>query len=175
MILMQGTPGQLRYLLHSVRTRNGPAGRLYAVPINTFIANALQTGRNVVNGLVLEVMILGLLFAGAALSYKARSELANSRADNLMLRANGFDEHTLLAMYVERSEAEICRSLLFALPAIFLVDAFTNMGQPGASLGPSLKTALCALGLTWVVARLSTAIAVRREARIANFDSGQAL
>lgn len=92
-----------------------------------------------------------------------------------MLRANGFDEHILLKVYVERSEAEIYRSLLLAVPAFVLVDTFTNLGQPGASLGPSMKTVLCTLAITWAVARLSTAMAIRREARIASFDNGQVL
>lgn len=175
MILTQAPPGKIRSLMKEINKNQDPANRLYAASSSKFIQDALLTGENAVNGPVLEIMLVGLLFAGIALSYKARTTMANSRKQNLMLKANGFDEHLLSKIYTEINESEIMKSSLFALPAIFIVDTMTNMAEPGAALGPDAKTYLTLLGLTWGVGRISTAYALRREAKLASFDKGQEL
>lgn len=137
--------------------------RVFVVPAENFVADTLQTGKNTVNGLVLQAMALGLIFGGVALSGRDSNELISNRENNRLLKVNGFNERHIAKMYAEKAEADTLQSSLFAVPGILLVDAFTNMGQPGAALGPSAKTYLCVLGLTWGVKRLGTSVAVRKE------------
>ncbi len=176
MILMDSTKQKVQSILRKVQsTQNTSSQRLFAATSQEFSYNALQTGQNAVDGLVLEAMMLGLGFAGIAISYKARTNLANNRKVNLFLKANGFSEKMVSKIYTEKMESEIIESSLFAFPAVILFDAMTNLGEPGAALGPSLKTYLTILGLTWGVGRLSTSFALRREASNFNFDKGQVL
>lgn len=178
MILMDSTKQKIESILNKVQANSNTdpnSKRLYVATTQEFSNNALQTGQNAVDGLVLEAMMLGLGFAGIAISYKARTNLANNRKVNLFLKANGFTEKMVSKIYTEKMESEIIESSLFAFPAVLLFDAMTNLGEPGAALGPSLKTYLTILGLTWGVGRLSTSIALRREATNYNFDKGQVL
>ncbi len=175
MILTQASPSQIRHLINALNPNNQLQNRIYAVTTQQFINNALLTGENAVNGPVLEIMTVGLLFAGIALSYKSRTTLANNRNQNLMLKANGFNEHLIAKIYNEITENEVFKSSFFALPGVFLVDTMTNMAEPGATLGPDLKTYLTLLGLTWGIGKLSTSYALRKEAHIATFEKGQEL
>lgn len=137
--------------------------RVFVVPADKFVSDTLQTGKNTVNGLVLQAMALGLIFGGVALSGRDSNELISNRENNRLLKVNGFSERHIARMYAEKADADALQSSLFAMPGIILVDTFTNLGQPGAALGPSAKTYLCVLGLTWGVKRIGTSIAVRKE------------
>ena len=142
---------------------NDISKRVFVVPSEEFLSNTLQTGKNSVNGLVLQAMALGLLFGGVALSGKTSSQLINNRENNRMLKVNGFSERMIARLYTEMAEADALQSSLLAVPGVFLVDAFTNTSQPGAALGPSINTYLCVVGLTWAVKRVGTSLAVRQE------------
>lgn len=152
---------------------NTAANRIFAVPTDRFIAESLQTGKNSVNGLVLQAMALGLLFGGVALSSRVSNELVNNRENNRMLKVNGFSERMIAKLYTEKAEADAIQSSLLAVPGIILIDTFTNSGLPGAALGPSAKTYLAVVGFTWGVKRIGTSIAVRKERGIDERTLGQ--
>lgn len=144
------------------------SNRIFVVPEAEFMANTLQTGKNNVNSLALQSMAVAMLFAGAALGNKSGTMLANHRQTNTMLLANGLRKKQLARIYKQKADREALASSVVAAPIIVLVDAFTNSGTPGASLGPNTGTFLCVLGATWVANRAGTSLAIRRE--IKNID-----
>ncbi len=165
MIVTEGSKSNIESIINSVNANNKDASkRLYAVTTNQFINNAEATGKNAVNGLVLEAMMIGMALGAVALNYKTSQELANNRSRNRMLKANGYDEHMILKIYKEKAEADAVSSALLAMPGTLIVDALVNHAQPGGALGVNLETYAAVTGLLWTVNRLSTLRAVRKEA-----------
>lgn len=166
MLLTRATKTQVERLLQEAGIEPGNLSeRVFTTPLTQFLDNTEQSGKNSVDGLVLEAMAVGLIFAGAALNSKARNQLLNNRSRLEKFKKLGFDEHKVARLFAEKSESEMLRSSLLAMPAVYLIDAYTNNGEPGAALGPDIKTFLCVLGLGWAAGRLNTTRAVRNEAR----------
>ncbi len=149
--------------------------RVHMATAKEFLDNALQTGENAVDGLVLEAIALGFIFADVAFAYKLKNDLARSRQNNLFLRANGFLESDLAKIYNYAVERNVFQSGLFAVPLILVVDSLTNMGEPGAKIGLSLENYLAMLGLTWAVSRVASKIALKQENNKHNFSNGEVL
>lgn len=148
------------------RTNENPQNRVYAVSIKDFINNAETTGKNAVNGLVLEAILIGMALGAIALNYKTSQDLANNRNRNRMLKANGFDEHLIMKLYRERSELDSVVSAALAMPGTEIVDTLVNHAQPGGALGVNLETYIAVTGFLWTISRVGTSLAVRREARM---------
>jgi hypothetical protein len=151
------------------------ANRAYVVPVDEFINNTEQTGKNNSSPLVLQAMAVSGLFMGAALSGRSRNRLVENRRVNALWHANGFSKSMLARRYAEVAESEALASSALAAPLILIVDAYTNAGIPGAEIGPSAKTILCVTGINWGVNKISTAVAVRREASKINAGKGHIL
>lgn len=163
-VLLKGTKARVEAALKDAGlSGEDAASRIFAVPEQEYISNSLQTGKNNVNSLVLEAMSVGLLFAGAALGGKARSEMVAARAKNGILKFNGFSNKMIARIYQEKAEAAAVQSSAIAMVGVLAVDGFTNSSIPGAALGPSLGTYAAVLGLTWGVNRLATSVSLRRE------------
>jgi len=167
MAIAQGNKLDIEKIVNILNDSNSdPAKRLYVVTTQNFINNAKNTGKNAVNGLVLEAMAIGMSLGAIALSYKTSQDLANSRSRNRMLKANGYDEHMIMKIYRERAEANAIASAIVAMPGTLLVDTLVNHVQPGGALGVNLETFAAVTGFLWAINRISTSRAVRREARI---------
>ncbi|MCL4357482.1 hypothetical protein M1512_01120 [Patescibacteria group bacterium] len=166
--LVDSTPSKMSTFLKLISKtyNNNPQDRLYAVSFQDFINNAETAGKNAVNGLVLEAMFIGMTLGAIALNYKTSQDLANNRSRNRMLKANGFDEHLIMKLYRERSELDAIVSALLAMPGIEIVDTLVNNAQPGGALGINLETYVSVTGLLWIISRISTSLAVRRESRM---------
>lgn len=139
--------------------------RLFVVPIKDFISNTEKTVKGNVNGLVMEAILLGLLFAGGSLSNNERTKLANNRRINELLIASGLGYKNLAKMYADKARVESVASTAVAAPIIILFDGMSNLGLPGASMGPDARTMLSVLGLTYGAKRVGSAIAIRAEKR----------
>lgn len=144
------------------------ANRTFMIPLEDFISNTEDTVKQNVNGLVLEAILLGLIFAGGALGNSARTELANNRRTNKQLLANGLGWKNLSRMYADRSRAESLASSAVAAPIIVVFDGMSNLGLPGAQMGPDAKTILAVLGLTYGARRAGSAVAIRSEKKNSN-------
>ncbi len=167
MLIAHGNRSQVMSMTDSVDDHNiDPSKRLYAISTKDFVNNAENTGKNVVNGLVMEAMAIGMALGAIALSHKMSQELANNRNRNRMLLANGYDWHKILRIYHEKAEANAVASAIVAMPGTLIVDTLVNHTQPGGALGINLETYAAVTGFLWAINRLSTSIAVRREARI---------
>ncbi len=165
--IADGNPSNMESFLKSIRkTNENPKDRLYAVSMKDFINNAETTGKNAVNGLVLEAMLIGMALGAIALNYKTSQDLANNRNRNRMLKANGFDEHLIMKLYRERSELDAVVSAALAMPGTEIVDTLVNHAQPGGALGINLETYIAVTGFLWTISRVGTTLAVRREARM---------
>lgn len=147
------------------------ANRTFMVPIEDFISNTEVTVKQNVNGLVLEAILLGLVFAGGALGNSARTELANNRRTNQQLLANGMGWRSLNRMYADRSRIESLASTAAAAPIIVVFDAMSNLGLPGSQMGPDSRTVMAVLGLTYGARRVGSAIAIRSEKHKNNISS----
>lgn len=167
MAIAEGSKAEIDKIVSSINESNtDPAKRLYVVTTKDFINNAENTGKNAVNGLVLEAMAIGMALGAIALNYKTSQDLANNRNRNRMLKANGYDEHMIMRIYRERAEADAIASAIVAMPGTLLVDTFVNHAQPGGALGVNLETYAAVTGFLWAINRISTSRAVRREAKI---------
>jgi len=167
MAIAQGSRIDVDRIVNSINDSNSdPAKRLYVVSTEDFINNAENTGKNAVNGLVLEAMAIGMALGAIALNYRTNQDLANNRSRNRMLKANGYDEHMIMRIYKERAEADAIASAVIAMPGTLLIDTLVNHAQPGGALGVNLETYAAVTGFLWVINRFSTARAVRRESRI---------
>ena len=167
MALVQGNKTKIKEIINAINHANSdPAQRLYMVTTEDFINNAENTGKNAVNGLVLEAMSIGMLLGAVALNHKTSQELANNRSRNYMLKANGYDEHMIMKIYKERADADAITSAILAMPGTLLLDTFVNHAQPGGALGINLETYAAVTGFLWTINRISTSKAVRHEARI---------
>jgi len=167
MLIAQGSEINIDKIVSQISDSNkDDADRLYVVSTKDFINNAENAGKNEVNGLVLEAIIIGMALGAIALSYKTSQELANNRSRNRMLEANGYDKHMIMKIYGERAEAGAIFSAMLAMPGTLLVDTLINSSQPGGALGISLETYLAVTGFLWTINKISNSIAVRREAKI---------
>jgi hypothetical protein len=167
MVLAEGTPASVRKLLRSVSNNNNNlSDRLYAVTLDQFINNAGETGKNAVNGLVLEAMVIGMALGAIALNHKVSQDLANNRSRNRMLKANGFDDHLIMKIYNQRAEVDAVSSAVLAMLGTLLVDTMVNHAQPGGALGINIETYAAVTGFLWAINRISTSRAVRKEAKV---------
>ncbi len=167
MAIAQGNGKEMEHFLKNLNsTNNSPSNRLYAVTLDQFINNAENTGKNAVNGLVLEAMAIGMALGAIALNYKTSQDLANNRSRNSMLKANGYDEHLIMKIYKERSEADAVGAAVLAMPGTLIVDTLVNHAQPGGALGINIETFLAVTGFLWAISRISTSLSVRKEARL---------
>jgi len=167
MVLAEGTPSSVRELLRSVSNNNNNlSDRLYAVTLDQFVNNAEETGKNAVNGLVLEAMVIGMALGAIALNYKVSQDLANNRSRNRMLKANGFDDHLIMKIYNQRAEVDAVFSAILAMPGTLLVDTIVNHAQPGGALGINIETYAAVTGFLWAINKISTSRAVRKEAKV---------
>lgn len=165
--LVDGDPHKMdAFLKLTSKNHDSPRNRLYAVSVQDFINNAETTGKDAVNGLVLEAMLIGMALGAIALNYKTSQDLANNRSRNRMLKANGFDEHLIMKLYRERSELDAVVSAVLAMPGTEIVDTLVNHAQPGGALGINLETYIAVTGFLWTISRISTSLAVRRESRM---------
>jgi len=133
-----------------------PEDRINLTTAHDFIQNALQTGENAVDGLVLEAIVIGFIFSDIALAYKIKNDLVQLRKSNLFIKANGFLDKDISKMYRYFLEKNLFQSGLFALPITLIVDSLANIGEPGAKIGLSLKIYLATLGLSWAFSSIAS-------------------
>jgi len=164
LIIAEGRDSHLKDLIDLYQKQYpNPEDRIYLTTARDFIQNALQTGENAVDGLVLEAMAIGFIFSDIAFAYKIKNDLERSRKTNLFLKANGFLDKDIAKIYNYSLEKNLFQSGLVALPITFIVDSFTNIGEPGAKIGLSFEIYLATLGLSWAFSSIASKYYLRKE------------
>jgi len=148
-ILTKGEKDQVEATLEKAGvSSNNLSQNLFVVPETEFTDNTLQTGKNSVNGLVLQAMATAMVLGGAALSNQSKAELTASREPNTVLRVGGFTDRQVRRIHTEKAASDTAKSTLLSGPIIVAIDAFSNFGLPGSAMGVTGGTLLAVLGLT---------------------------
>ena len=126
--------------------------------IQQFFDETERTSKNNSNGLVLTFLAISAIASGAALGYKAKSDMANNRDINSMLLAQGVPRRSIKRIADIKSDREALWSSVASMPLITAADYSTVISTPGAvEVSPSATTFLVVLAATTGIGRLANA------------------